>query len=153
MASAHPRSPRVFVDADVLFAGAAAPTEHGASLTVLRMAEITLIQALASEQVIVEVERNLSVKLPSALPAFRLIVQRSLRVVSDPGPAELIPLRGLAHPHDQPILAAAVREGCGWLVTFNLRHFRPGHPNVQVLRPGDLVLRVRGLLASLRTTK
>lgn len=149
MASAHPRSPRVFVDADVLFVGAAAPTEHGASLTVLRMAEITLIQALTSEQVIVEVERNLTVKLPAALPAFRLIVQRSLRVVPDPTPAELVPLRGLADPHDLPILAAAVREGCGWLVTFNVRHFRPAHRDVQVLRPGDLVLRVRSLLASL----
>ena len=151
MASSHRPSPRVFVDADVLFAGAAAPTEHGASLTVLRMAEITLIQALASAQVIAEVERNLAAKLPAALPAFRLIVQRSLRVVPDPAPAELVPLRGLADPGDLPILAAAVHEGCGWLVTFNVRHFRPGHPSVQVLRPGDLVLRVRGLLASLGT--
>ena len=40
------RKPRVFVDVDVLFAGAAAPSEHGASLTILRMAEITLIEAL-----------------------------------------------------------------------------------------------------------
>jgi len=36
------RKPRVFVDADVLFAGASAPSEHGANLTILRMAEITL---------------------------------------------------------------------------------------------------------------
>jgi len=153
MASASPRSPRVFVDADVLFSGAAAPTEYGASLTILRMAEITLIQALTSEQVIAEVERNLTVKLPAALPAFRLIAQRSLRVVPDPTPAALVPLRGLADPHGLPILAAAVREGCGWLITFNLRHFRPGHPDVQVLCPGDLILRVRGLLASMGATK
>jgi hypothetical protein len=38
----------VFVDADVLFAGAAAPSEHGASLVVLRMAEIPLIEAVAA---------------------------------------------------------------------------------------------------------
>ena len=37
-----PSKPRVFVDADVLFAGAASPSEHGASFVVLRMAEITL---------------------------------------------------------------------------------------------------------------
>ncbi len=41
--------PRVFVDADVLFAGSASPSEHSASLVVLRLAEITLIEALASE--------------------------------------------------------------------------------------------------------
>ena len=57
------RKPRVFVDADVLFAGAAGPTAHGASLVVLRMAEITLIDALTSQQVVTEAERNLSAKL------------------------------------------------------------------------------------------
>lgn len=41
--------PRIFVDADGLFAGAASPSEHGASLLVLRMAEITLVEALTSE--------------------------------------------------------------------------------------------------------
>jgi hypothetical protein len=56
---ATPPKPRVFVDSDVLFAGAASPSEHGASLVVLRMAEITLIDAVVSEQVIIEVERNL----------------------------------------------------------------------------------------------
>jgi hypothetical protein len=41
-----PPRPRVFVDAEVLFAGAASPSEHGASLVVLRMAEITLFSEL-----------------------------------------------------------------------------------------------------------
>lgn len=62
---------RVFVDADALFAGSAAPGRHGASLAILRMAELTLIEAIASQQVIVEAERNLAEKLPNALPAFR----------------------------------------------------------------------------------
>ena len=37
--------PRVFVDADVLLAACASPSEHGASLVILRMAEITLLDA------------------------------------------------------------------------------------------------------------
>ena len=144
-----PRKPRVFVDADVLFAGAASPTEHGASLVVLRMAEITLVEAFASEQVIAEAERNLADKLPQALPTFRLLVSRCLRVVPDPQPDDLKPHAGLAHPEDLPILVAALREGCRWLVTFNLRHYRPGHPDLTVLRPGEFVLRVRDLLTYL----
>jgi hypothetical protein len=140
----------VFVDPDVLFAGAAAPSEHGASLVVLRMAEITLVEAVASQQVIAEVERNLAGKLPTALPAFRLIVSRCLCLVPDPSLADLVPLAGLADPKGLPILAAAVREQCAWLVTFNIRHFQPGHPSITVLRPGEFVLRVRDLLASLR---
>ena len=61
-------------------------------------------------------------------------------------------MHGMANPEDLPILVAAAREGCPWLVTFNVRHFRPGHPNVQVLRPGDLVLRIRSILAGLKQT-
>jgi hypothetical protein len=147
MTTPPPRKPRVFVDADALFAGAAGPTEHGASLVVLRMAEITLIDAVTSQQVIVEAERNLADKLPAALSAFQAIVSRCLRIVPDPQPAELTAYGGLADPKDLPILVSAVREGCPWLVTFNVRHFQPGHPSVTVLRPGEFVLRVRHLLA------
>lgn len=141
--------PKVFVDADVLFAGSAAPTQHGASLVVLRMAEITLIQAFTSQQVISEAERNLAAKLPQTLPAFRLIVARCLQVVPDPEPAELSPYAGLADPADLPILVAALSSGCPWLVSFNTRHYRPGHPALAVLPPGDFLLRVRDLLARL----
>ena len=144
-----PRKPRVFVDADVLFAGAASPSEHGASLLILRMAEITLIEAVASQQVVTEAERNLTAKLPQTLPAFRLIVDRCLHVVSDPPPGDLRRYAGLADPEDLPILVAALREGCPWLVTFNVRHFQPGHADVTVLRPGEFLLRVRDLLARL----
>jgi predicted nucleic acid-binding protein len=151
MPPSNPTRQRVFVDADVLFAGSAAPSQHGASLAVLRLAEITLIEAIASQQVLDEAERNLAEKLPDALPAFRLIVSRCLRIVPDPDSAELAPLTGMADPKDLPILAAAVREGCSWLVTFNVRHFRPGHSAVRVLPPGDLILRVRESLAGLST--
>ena len=141
--------PRVWIDADVLFAGAASPSEHGASLTILRLAEITLIEALASQQVLIEARRNLEAKLPQALPAFELIVSRCLKLVPDPLPADLVPFRNLADPKDVPILAAAVREGCRWLVTFNVGDYRPGHASIRVLRPGTFILRVRELLAHL----
>lgn len=141
--------PRVFIDANVLFAGAASPTEHGASHVVLRMAEITLIEAITSQQVITEAERNLAQKLPAKLAEFRLIVSRCLCVVHDPSPADLGPYTGQADPGDLPILVAALREGCAYLLTFNLRHFHPESKSITVQRPGDFILTVRGLLASL----
>lgn len=149
MKPTSPRKPRVFVDADVLFAGAVSPSECGASLVTLRLAEITLIEALTSQQVITEAERNLTEKLPRKLPEFRLLVSRCLQVVPDPHPEDMAPYAGAADPKDLPILVAAVREHCPWLVTFNVRHFQPGHPDVTVLRPGDFVLRVRDQLSRL----
>lgn len=147
MSPTTPRRPRVFVDADVLFAGAVSPSEHSASLVVLRLAEITLIEALTSRQVITEVERNLADKLPRKLPEFRLLISRCLQVVPDPRPDDLTPFAMAADPKDLPILVAAARERCPWLVTFNVRHFQPGHPDVTVLRPGDFVHRVRDQLS------
>ncbi len=149
MQTPHSAKPRLFVDADVLFAGSASPSEHSASQVVLQMAEITLIEAFASEQVITEVERNLAAKIPEALPTFRHLVSRCLKIVADPSPATVKKHRGKADAKDLPILVAAARENCAWLVTFNLAHFQPGLDGVTVLRPGSFILRVRDLLMQL----
>ncbi|MCL4871377.1 MAG: type II toxin-antitoxin system VapC family toxin [Anaerolineae bacterium] len=149
MAASDLYKPRVFIDADVLFAGAASPSEHGASLVVLRLAEITLIKAITSEQVITEAERNLSAKIPDALPSFRLLVSRCLQVVETPTPLERGMYHGLADNKDLSILVAALRESCPWLLTFNTRHFQPSHPDVIALPPGQFVQRIRHLMAQL----
>lgn len=141
--------PRVFIDADVLFAGSASPNEHSASQVILQMAELTLIEAITSRQVIIEAERNLSAKMPKALPAFQLLVSKCLQVVDDPQPDDLKQHYGAANSQDLPILVAAAREGCRLLATFNINHYQPGLPTVTVLKPGDLVLRIRRLLANL----
>jgi len=143
--------PRVFIDADVIFAGSASPSEHSASIVILRMAEITLLDAITSQQAITEAERNLTDKIPAALPAFRLLVSRSLQITPKPTREELNDFSGLADPKDAPILAAAVQAKCKWLVTFNTRHFQPGHPSIVVLRPGDFIRQVRDRLAHLKS--
>jgi predicted nucleic acid-binding protein len=145
----NPPKPRIFVDADVLFAGASSPNEHSASLVILRMAEITLIEAVSSEQVINEVQRNLEEKMPAAMPAFQMLVSRCLHVVSDPTVVEIKVLSKVADPKHLPILAAAVREECVYLTTYNIRHFQPGVESIKILKPGDLVQRIRYLLAQM----
>jgi predicted nucleic acid-binding protein len=141
--------PAVFIDSDVLIAGAASPVEHGASMVILRLAEITLIEANASEQVITEATRNLEAKFPGALPAFHHLVSRCLTIVQDPTPSHLEDYEGLADSKDLPILIAALNAGCSWLVTFNQRHYQPGHADVMVVNPGEFILRVRDQLAHL----
>jgi hypothetical protein len=150
MARTNPDKPRVFIDADVLLAGAAAPGEHRAGLILLRMAEVTLIEACVCQQTLQEAERNLAAALPKTLPVFRLLASRCLQVIPDPIAADLVPYAGLADPQDLPVLAAAVQSGCPWLATYNLHHYRPGHPSVLTLRPGELVLRVRDAVARRR---
>jgi len=148
MADRH-QKPRVFIDADVLFAGLASPNQYSASLVILRMAEITLIKALTSQQVITEVERNLEQKIPAALITFRMLVSRCLEVVPDPTEEDVSTLAGAADPKGLPILAAASTHNCQFLTTYNIKHFQPGVKTVTVLAPGDLVQRIRYLLASI----
>jgi len=74
-------------------------------------------------------------------------------VVANATPDQLVAHHGLADPKDTPILAAAVQADCPWLVTFNVRHFQPGHPTVTVARPGEFVQHVRALLASMSLRK
>ena len=145
--------PKVFVDADVIFAGAAAPTEHGASHVVLQMGEITLIDCVSSEQAVEEVERNLADKIPKKLPDFHLLVSRSLHIVGDPQPGDLAAYKGQADPKDLPILVAAMKEGCSHLLTFNVRHFTPTSPKITVQPPSGFLLTVRSLLGMLEDVK
>ena len=140
---------RVFVDADVIFAGAASPTNHGASHILLVMGELTLIECITSEQAVTEVERNLSAKLPAKLPEFRLLVSRALHIVPDPTLVELRACAGQADPKDLPLLAAALREDCPYFVTFNIRHYFPTGEAITVLRPGELILTIRHTLGGL----
>ena len=144
-----PDKPQVFIDADVLFAGAASPSKHGASLLILQLGEITLIEAKTSEQVVTEAERNLEAKVPKILPAFRHLVSRCIQIVKDPEPGDLQQYQDLADPKDLPILVAALQENCRWLVSFKIRHYQPGHSEVSVLTPGDFILRIRDQLTRL----
>ncbi|MCA9980545.1 MAG: PIN domain-containing protein [Anaerolineales bacterium] len=148
MREAIPAPLRVFVDADVLFAGAASPSRHSASQVILTLSEITIIDAMTSQQALMEVERNLEKKLPTALPIFRLLVSRSLQVTATPEQKEIEPYRGLADSKDLPILVAALQNECPWLVTFNGRHFQPGHTAVTTLTPGQFIQRLRYLLTN-----
>jgi predicted nucleic acid-binding protein len=140
---------RVMIDADVLFAGAASSSGQSASGVVLRLSELTVIEGVASEQVVAETTRNLEAKVPAAVPALRQLVGACLHIVPDPETDEVAALDGRAHPKDLPILTAAVRERCDVLVTFNERDYRPGHEAVEVVTPGVLVQRVRRSVAAL----
>jgi predicted nucleic acid-binding protein len=143
----QPRPIRVFLDSDVLLAGSASTT--GASHLILQLSELGLIDTVASEQARREVERNLERKLSAALPAFRLLAEAAVRWVDDAGVEDEDRFRGQADDKDMPILVAAVRDECQTLLTFNVRHYKPGGGAIRIERPGDFLGRLREHLAAL----
>jgi len=140
---------RVFFDADVLIAGSASRTHSSASYILLQLAELTLIEGLICPYVREEVERNLGRKLPQALPVFKALLQAALREAPDPPKASLRRWAGRADPKDLPVLAAAVLNGCRYLVTFNTKDYPDPPEPLEVVKPGELVRRVREHLAEL----
>jgi len=141
------RRPRVFIDADVLIAGSASTT--GASHMVLPLSELGLVDGLVSEQVVREAERNLERKLPAALAAFRALGAAGCHVIDDPTETETSAVHGQADPKDAPILAAALKAGCDWLLTFNTKDFSPAPGRVRVAQPGGFIDSLRQMLEDL----
>jgi predicted nucleic acid-binding protein len=129
----------------VLIAGAASTT--GASHILLQLSELTLLQCLASPYVIEEAERNLTAKLPAALPAFQLIVQAAVKVGPVAPPWLARNLIGQAHPKDLPVLAASISGKADFLATFNTRDFSPRKLPPLILQPKDVLARIRRSLA------
>lgn len=140
---------RVYFDADVLFAGATSPSDYSASQVLLTLSEITLIEGVTSEVAIEECQRNLEAKLSAATADFERLVGRALSIVEAPNREALLPHVGRADWKDLSHLVAARQQDCPYLTTYNIRDYEPGHPDVEVLRPGVLVRRVREQLSSL----
>jgi predicted nucleic acid-binding protein len=142
----------LFFDSSALMAGMI--SAGGAARALLLLAEDKKILLTVSEQVIVEVERNLARKAPQALPfARQLILATKLRIVRDPSP-ELVKthMDWISHPADVPILVAAAQARVDFLVTLNTRHFLedPGvsqRSSLLIGTPGDALAWVRNRLA------
>lgn len=115
---------RIFVDANVLIAGA--DSTSGASNAVLQLAEVGLCRLVVSRQVLDEAERNLRKKLPRVLPNFAAqMACLQLEIVSDPTPEEVAPWTAVVHPSDAAILCAAIKASVNRFLTLNTRHFTP----------------------------
>ena len=115
---------RIFVDANVLIAGA--DSRSGASNAVLQLAEVGLFRWVASRQVLDEAERNVRKKLPRALPNLAaLLAQLPFEIVADPADADCLRWVDVIELKDTPILAAAVLARVDRMVTLNTKDFTP----------------------------
>ena len=141
---------RIFLDSSVLIAGSA--STQGASYAVILLAEIGLIKAVISNQVVEECERNLAKKLPQSLGVFRSIVSTiNPEILSDPELSEVSSLMDIIEPKDVPILGAALQGEVSCLLTPNTKDFTPNvadRVGLKIQTPGQFIQEVRGLLVN-----
>jgi predicted nucleic acid-binding protein len=142
----------LFLDSSALMAGIISAV--GAVRALLLLGEDDKIILTVSEQVIVEVERNLALKAPKVLPYAReMILHSNLRILKDPSPVEVRKhLDWISHAADVPILVAAVRANVDFLVTLNTRHFIEDvnvsrRSGLRIGTPGDALAWVRQQLS------
>ena len=148
MSMARPK-PKVFLDTSALIAGIA--SSKGAAREILRLAEIGLIEAAVSRQVVVEADRNIGAKLPECLDDFRAYVGTLAPVlIEDPSAKEVKRYSLLIDPGDAPILAAALASKADYLVTWDIKHFITKGPRAlarpKVMTPGEFLHEFRTLL-------
>ena len=135
---------RVFLDANVYFAGSASPT--GGSALVLQFILKGRVEATASRLVLREAERNLRRKRPPKdLKAFHQFLKHAkLRVIHTPPETVRKRYESVIHPKDVPVLAAAVASKAAYLITLDRRHFMAKTmsgkvPGLVILTPGDFL--------------
>jgi predicted nucleic acid-binding protein len=140
---------RVFVDANVLIAGA--DSQSGASNAVLKLGEVGLFQLVVCRQVLDEAERNLRKKLPRALPNFAAQMARlRLEILPDPSPDQVYPWEAIIEATDAPILCAAVAGQVDRFITLNTKDFTPkvaAYSGLVIQTPAEFVEEVRRMVS------
>lgn len=139
--------PRVFFDSSVLIAGSF--SLRGASHILLQLSALTLLDGRISPDVREEAERNISKKIPAALPQLRILLKEAVVEGAPITEAQWRAARPYAHEKDVAILGAALAQDCHYLVTLNAKDFWPPEGGVEVLRPAELLHKLRLLLMTL----
>lgn len=110
----------VFLDSSVILAGIYSKT--GASHAVLILAELGLLKAVISEQIVIEVIRNVEKKLPDFVAHTYTLFKVIPFQLIDPAEDQLTYALGLMNEKDATILAAAFTAKAEWLLSLD-KHF------------------------------
>jgi putative PIN family toxin of toxin-antitoxin system len=136
--------PRAFLDTNVIVS--ALYSADGPPAEILRRHIEGRITAVVSQQVVDELIRAVSRKLPEALPHLRdLLLNAPPEIVPDPSADEVERLASGVNHLDAPLLAAAVVAGVDYLVsgdTTFLREARRLKPAPVVVTPRELLQRL-----------
>lgn len=138
----------LFFDSSALIAGII--SDKGAARVLLLLAEDRKLRISVSDQVIVEVERNIAKKIPKILHVAREMIRASNVIIyKDPTKEEVRDhLNWIGHALDVPILVSAIKAHVDYLVTLNTKHFL-NDPQVtfrsglRIGTPGDALSWVR----------
>lgn len=132
---------RVFLDANILFSGA---KSAGAIRELLSILKKGAVELWADAYVIEEARRNLADKAPDALADLdHLLKGVSLAPLAPPMATRLV---ATLPEKDLPVLEAAIRARCDFLLTGDKTHFGPLYGTrvheVEIIAPAALAAKL-----------
>jgi predicted nucleic acid-binding protein len=143
---------RVFLDSNVIISGLL--SAKGAPRIILDLLCLHLpnMQGVTGAYNMMEIERNLTRKLPAVLPVFQEYLPRmNLEIVPLPKYEELEPWFGITADKDVPVIVSAINGKADFLVTGDTKDFGPlmGREDLpyRVLTPTEFVVLAGEVLA------
>lgn len=136
-------TPKIFLDANILFSAAYTANSRIASL--FDLARLGACDLITSTFALEEARRNLAAKQPKGLPRLKAFMIE-IEVVGG-APERLVQgLKEYLPEKDRPILAAAIIAGAAWLMTGDRQHFGDLYgkviSGVEVLEPSEVLERL-----------
>jgi putative PIN family toxin of toxin-antitoxin system len=118
-----PGCTRAFFDANVVFS--AVLSSRGVPRELLLLAVRDAIQVVISQQIVEEIERNLSKKYPELLDLFpSLLTEAGIEVIEDASQCTVEEvMEYVPYPPDAAVLAAALEAQVDCFVTGDKKHF------------------------------
>lgn len=115
---------KVFLDSNVIISGLF--SDKGSPRIILDLLSLGLpvLSGVTGEYNLIEIERNLSKKMPDVLPVYRKYLKLlKLEIVPLPLSADVNKLSGHTSDKDMPVLASAINGSVDFLVTGDKKDF------------------------------
>lgn len=133
---------KVFLDSNVIISGLF--SDKGSPRIILDLLSLGLpvISGVTGEYNIIEIERNLSKKMPDVLPVYRKYLKLlKLEIVPLPLSADVNKLSGHTSDKDRPVLASAINGKVDFLVTGDKKGFLKlkGNYPFRILSPSEFL--------------
>lgn len=136
------KSLKIFLDSNVIISGLF--SDKGAPRIILDVLSLGLPQLTGAtgEYNIIEIERNLTRKMPEVLPVYnRYLPLLSLDIIPLPTAGEIDKLSGITSKKDIPVLASAINGKVDFLVTGDKKdfiHLKGKYP-FRILSPSEFL--------------
>lgn len=135
---------RVFLDSNVILSGLL--SDKGAPRTILDILSLKFrfLIGITGLYNIIEIERNLTKKLPAAIPIYKEYIPKlNLEIVPLPLPEEVKRFSGHTSAKDVPVLASAFKGKADFLVTGDKKDFasliKKGRYPFKIVTPAEFL--------------